>query len=91
MNEKFHCTCRFTECNDFSMTERQKVGTEFWNLGDFDKQNSFIVRNITVTKKKRAISDESVDYPKVVFLHISDILVCGSVFREIFKQNLRFS
>ena len=28
---------------------------------------------------------------KVVFLHISDILECGSVLREFFKQNLRFS
>ena len=61
MTEQFQCTCRYTECKNLTLTERTEIHTNFWKIGDFDKQNNFILRNITVNKKKRGGTDEGVD------------------------------
>jgi len=50
---KVNCiTCRFKCSSKISEEERQELFTTYWQLGDYDKQRSFICQNVTQGNKK---------------------------------------
>ena len=50
--KKYECKCKFTECSKLSEEELELSFQKFWEIGDYNLQNAFLLQQIISDNKK---------------------------------------
>ena len=72
------CNCR-NKCSDLSKEKRQKIFSDFWNIGDWQAQSNYIAGCARVSEPQR----KSVTHSRVSNIrqyYLADTRVCKEVF-----------